>query len=90
MIVECLKEILDDRFSDIYENLKNMIDNYDEQQLHYLLVNGLSLSENIVIQKYPNMTFNCYNRDRHIRGLLPMCKLLETKLNRKLKNQLYS
>jgi hypothetical protein len=90
MIVECLKQILDDRFNDIKGNVEMLIEHYDEYQLQYALVNGLAISENIVIQKYPNSTFNCYNKDRGFKGLLPVCKLLETKLNRELKKQVFS
>jgi hypothetical protein len=90
MIRECLKEIEKDRFKNYTKNLKSIIDNFDEYQLDYALQQGIAISENIIIQKNPNTLFNCYNNDQVIKGLMPICKLIETKLNKKLKEQIYS
>jgi hypothetical protein len=88
-IRECFNELKQDRFKEYTENL-SLINNLSDDQLEYALQTGISISENIVIQKHPNSYFNCYNNDHIIKGLMPICKLLETKLNMKLKQQLFS
>jgi hypothetical protein len=90
MIKECLSEITHPRYKEVFEIVRQLIDNYDDYQLEYALVNGIGISENIIIQKYPNGAFNCFNRDKMIKGHLPICRLIETKLNQKLTKLVYS
>lgn len=90
MIRECLREISIDRFKEINETVKYIIDNYEDWQLETHLVNGISISDNIVLQKYPNNGFNCFNKDQSIIGLDPICRLIENKLNTKLSQLIYS
>lgn len=90
MIKECLAEVSQPRFRDIFENVRNIIDNYEDYQIEHALVSGVAISENIILQKYPNGAFNCFNRDKMIQGHLPICRLIETKLNQKLTKLIYS
>lgn len=85
MIKKCLGEIANPKYKDVYENVRILIDSYEDYQLEYALVQGISLNENLILQKYPYSGFNCFNRDKMIQGLLPICRLIETKLNNKLK-----
>lgn len=89
MIRECFKEIEEERFKNYTKNI-NFIGNLDDYQLEYALQQGIAISENIIVQKYPHSLFNCYNNDYVMKGLMPICKLIETKLNKKLKEQIYS
>jgi hypothetical protein len=90
MIKECFKEILNPKYKEVSTNVEHILENFDEYQIEYALVNGISISENIIVKKHPRSGFTCFNKDYLQVGLIPMCKLLETKMNRKLKQQLFS
>jgi len=90
MVKECLREITNNRYKDVYENIIFILENYEEYQIEYALVNGISLNDNIVLQKYQNGPFNCFNRDRMMVGNLPICRLIETKLNQKMNILIFS
>jgi hypothetical protein len=90
MIRECFREIAEDRFKEIVESVKHIIDNYEDWQIENHLVNGIAISENIIIQKYPGGPFNCFNKDQFMIGLNPVCRVIETRLNNKLTKLVHS
>lgn len=89
MLKECLFEIMNPKYGDdVCEGIRKVIEEFEEYQLQILLAQGLSISENYVVQKYPHGGFNCFNKDKMIKGNLPVCRIMENKMNKKLNDKL--
>jgi len=83
---EYLKLLLE---RDLYENtlpvvVRNLINNFDNNQLCYMLQNGLKISNDIVLYYYNGIGFRCSNENAHIIGNKPICGVIERMLNDKL------
>lgn len=88
MIKECLKVLLERDYEEptLKPTIKNLLNNFDEDQLVYLLNNGLKISSDLVLYFYFGIGFRCYNDNAHIIGNKPICNVIEKKLNNKYKN----
>lgn len=86
MIRESLQSLLDSNldFGDIRKTkIKGYLDNLDEKQLEHLMTrfNGL-IANDIYINFYPNIGFRCSN-DEQKTGKLPICNIIQKRLNQK-------
>ena len=67
--------------------LKRTVENlmvFDDDQLTNLLIQGLNISEELVLQYIPGSGFRCWNDNSQIVGVLPVSGLIERKLNQEL------
>ena len=75
--------------SDLKENtLKTITNNllsYDDDQLLYLIKDGVNISKDLILYYIDGMGFRCENINSQIYGKKPVCGLIERKLNTLLK-----
>ena len=91
MIRELLHKLLEKKYNkEIDKKLTDLIINYNEEQLGYLLVNGIKLTENINLYCYIGTGFRCYNTNENLVGKLHICNVVEKFLNNKLSEKLNS
>jgi len=85
MIKECFNEIINSKLDlgdKIKKDLKKYIDNYEDEQLYYILQSPSGLIvDNIYIHFAPNIGFRCFN-NRSL-GRLPICNIISKILNNK-------
>lgn len=85
MIIECLDELVN---SDLdfgvlrKDRIKYYINNFNEEQLSFILSNNGLVAHDIFIYFYPGIGFRCLNDDR-VTGKLPICNILQNRLNKK-------
>jgi hypothetical protein len=63
--------------------IKYLVENYDNDQLLYLLNNGIKISQDLILYYYPGSGFRCMNENSHIIGNKPICGVIERTLNNK-------
>jgi hypothetical protein len=68
---------------DLKKNINKLLE-YSDEQLYSLLENGLTISDNLILQYYPNIGFRCWNNNTEIVGTLPITGVIERKLNYEL------
>lgn len=87
MIKECFDEILKDDF-DLGDtrkfSIRKYIDLFDEDQLFHILSNNGLVANDITIYFYIGVGFRCMNDERRT-GRLPMCNIVQNRLNKKYK-----
>jgi hypothetical protein len=64
--------------------IKTLINNYDDDQLMYLLYEGVNISVDIKLYYYEHVGFRCMNINSNTIGHKPVCRLIEKTLNNKL------
>lgn len=85
MLKECLNELAnsDLDFGALRKNkIKIYLNTFDEDQLKFILENNGLVAHDIFIYYYPNVGFRCLN-DERITGKLPICNILQNRLNKK-------
>lgn len=78
MLKDCLQILISKDNS--FKNINRVLENIDEDQLAYILSNGLSVNE-FKIFFYKNIGFRCININEKQVGKLPTCKYVEKILN---------
>lgn len=86
MIKEYLEILLerDYREPNMVFTIKSLLENYDDDQLGYMLNNGLKISNDITLFYYDGQGFRCTNENIQIIGHKPVCGVIERTLNKKL------
>lgn len=86
MIKEYLEILLerDYREPNMVFTIKSLLENYDDDQLGYMLNNGLKISNDITLFYYDGQGFRCTNENTQIIGHKPVCGVIERALNKKL------
>ena len=64
--------------------IKSLLENYDDDQLGYMLQNGLKISNDMTLFYYDGQGFRCTNENTHIIGHKPVCGVIERTLNKRL------
>jgi len=86
MIKEYLQILLerDYREPTMVKTIKELLENYDDDQLGYMLHSGLKISNDITLYYFDGQGFRCTNENIHIIGHKPVCQVIEKTLNNKL------
>ena len=95
MIKECLNLLMLNNFGEntMRPTVLNLLENFDEDQLVYLLRDGVKISKDLTLYFNIGMGFRCMNDNTHIIGTKPICGVIERNLNHKyidLNNQINS
>lgn len=61
-----------------------LLENYNSNQLSYLLNTGIKISQDLILYYYPGSGFRCINENSQIIGNKPICNIIERALNNKL------
>ena len=87
MIKECLNEVLSPDF-EIGDMRKGRIkyynETFDEFQLNHILSNNGLVANDIYIFYYEGVGFRCLNDEKKT-GRLPICNIIQNRLNKKYK-----
>jgi len=86
MIKETLKILIENDFHEpkIIPIIKSIIENLDDDQILYMLNNGVKISDDLRLFYYNEQGFRCQNENAHIVGVKPICGVIERKLNKSL------
>lgn len=86
MIKEFLELLLERDYKEpsMVKTIKFLLENYDDDQLGYLLHSGLKISNDIILFYYDGQGFRCINENSNIIGNKPVCSVIERTLNNKL------
>jgi hypothetical protein len=86
MIKEYLQLLLerDYREPNMTLTVKSLLENFNDEQLGYMLHNGLNISNNIILYYFEGQGFRCSNNNAHIIGHKPVCNIIEKTLNNRL------
>ena len=85
MIKECLNELANSSldFGDLRKTqIKLYLNNFEVEQLKFIMENNGLVAHDIFIYYYPNIGFRCLN-DETKTGKLPICNILQNRLNKK-------
>ncbi len=88
MIKECLNILLERDLKEptLPTVIRSLVENFDSDQLYYMLQNGLKISSDLTLFYYHGQGFRCMNENAHIIGTKPICGVIERSLNKKLLN----
>ena len=84
MIKEKLNKLLDKKLdTEINTNIIYMKENYDENDLKFILSNtGFKINDNIILRYYDGYGFKCQDINERLYGKSPLCQNVERFLNR--------
>lgn len=87
MIKECLNILLENNYNEMAMKpvVQNLLENFDDDQLYYLLMNGVKISNDLTLYFQIGMGFRCFNDNSHFIGNKPICGVIERTLNNKYK-----
>jgi hypothetical protein len=85
MIKEKLNELISRNIdNNVSEKISFIKDNYDENELTYILSNGgFQINDNIILHYFPGIGFKCYDVNERYFGKSPLSQNIERFLNRK-------
>jgi hypothetical protein len=88
MIKEYLELLLERDYHEpsMTKTVKMLLETYDDNQLGYMLHNGLKISNDINLYYFEGQGFRCNNDNSHIIGNKPVCQVIQKTLNNKLLN----
>jgi hypothetical protein len=66
--------------------IESLLTQFNNEQINYMLSNGLKISNNIILYYYNGQGFRCINENEYIMGKNPVCSIIEKTLNDKMKN----
>ena len=83
LIKETLNTLIENDFREpkIIPIIKNIIENFDNEQILYMLQNGIEITDELVLFFYEGQGFRCMNNNAHIIGVKPICGVIERRLN---------
>jgi len=86
IIKETLKILVENDFREpkIIPIIKKIVENFDDDQIFYMLQNGIKISDELVLFYYVGQGFRCMNENAHIVGVKPICGVIERRLNNNL------
>lgn len=86
MIKECLNALLERDFKEptLPPMIKNIMENFDNDQIFYMLQNGMKISKDLTLFYYQGQGFRCMNDNAQIIGNKPICGVIERSLNKKI------
>ena len=90
MLRKCLLELKERNLEIPFlnKNINYLLETFDDDQLLYLLQNGVKLdNEHIILQYFYGAGFRCFNENYEYVGRKPICNLIEKKLNESLSNK---
>lgn len=64
--------------------IKNILENFDDDQINYLLSTGLKISNDLTLYYQNGVGFRCMNENINIIGRKPVCNIIAKTLNNKL------
>jgi len=87
MIKDCLNILLENNYNEMTMKpvVRNLIENFDNNQLYFLLMQGVKISNDLTLYFQFGMGFRCFNENAHIIGNKPICGVIEKALNNKFK-----
>ena len=86
MLKETLNILIENDFREpkITPIIKRIVENFDDDQILYMLQNGLKITDELILFYYEGQGFRCTNTNSHIIGVKPICGVIERKLNNNL------
>lgn len=66
------------------KKIKEILENFDNQQIDYMLLNGMKISNDLILYYFIGQGFRCTNENKHIIGNKPICQIIEKVLNNEL------
>lgn len=72
----------------INNNIKIILENFDEEQTKNLSRTGIKLTNIIRLYYIDNVGFRCFNEQEHIYGKLPLCNNIEKLMNKEYLNKI--
>lgn len=64
--------------------IRKLVEDFNNDQLYYMLQNGLKISNDLILYYYDTQGFRCVNENAHDIGNKPICGIIERTLNNKL------
>ena len=86
MIKEYLQTLLERNLNEptLPPIIKYLTETFEDEQLLYMLQNGLKISDDLTLYYYNGAGFRCMNENANIVGNKPICGVIERTLNNKL------
>lgn len=86
MIKEYLNTLLERNYNEptLPKIIKHITECFDDEQILYMLENGIKISNDIILYYKNGIGFRCMNENSHLIGNKPVCGVIERTLNKKL------